>query len=441
MVGVAPAGVAASQATLLAVSPTGNDAGPCTQGVPCASLGRAYEIAPAGAVIEVGSGSYPAQRIVRNRASEIDATITTIRPVTGGTVRLQSLTLGDGEGGNGPHHLRIESISIPDEPVEIREDAQDVELRNVSGANFHIVGARGVRIIGGSWGPCLTDGVTSRCANSKVDAAPSPSYQTTDILIQGAHFHDYRIVPNSGAHFECLFLRAGTNIRVLDSTFTACEFFDIFVQPSDPSVSFGGLRIERNVFQSPYDGNGGNVYGRAVMLSGRGYVWNNVAIRRNSIIGAVFSLDDGTSAGWTGIEFSGNIGETVEPCKPGVRYENNLLARSRCGTTDIASAPYGYLLADARLTVDPQRARAVQTVFRLRAAGRQVSNIARDLRKSGLPRPPFGWSPRGVALLLADSRYLGGVYGPAGAHPRLVAQKVWKATQTVKQRGGTAPRS
>src|SRR5437667_344913 len=45
------------------VSPTGNDAGPCTQVAPCASFDRAYKLAKPGQVVEVAGGEYGSQVI------------------------------------------------------------------------------------------------------------------------------------------------------------------------------------------------------------------------------------------------------------------------------------------------------------------------------------------------------------------------------------------
>ena len=46
------------------MSPTGSDAGLCTQAAPCKSLDRAYRVAEPGDVVQIAEGSYPGQDVL-----------------------------------------------------------------------------------------------------------------------------------------------------------------------------------------------------------------------------------------------------------------------------------------------------------------------------------------------------------------------------------------
>ena len=45
------------------LTPGGSEAGPCTSAAPCKSFTRAYQVAAAGDIIDVGAGSYPIQYV------------------------------------------------------------------------------------------------------------------------------------------------------------------------------------------------------------------------------------------------------------------------------------------------------------------------------------------------------------------------------------------
>ncbi len=148
---------------------------------------------------------------------------------------------------------------------------------------------------GGDWGPCTVPSQT--CSNSKLDTSTG-----SNILIDGARFHDYRIVPNSGEHFECLIMFSGRNVTVRNSTFTDCEFYNIFVQ--HPAwAGYAGpdgtwprdMVFERNTFTPVWE-NG--YWGRrfsALAFSPRQRPFYNVAVRCNNFTGGAYTSvnDDG----------------------------------------------------------------------------------------------------------------------------------------------------
>jgi hypothetical protein len=67
--GAGVAGVAAA-APQLYLSPTGSDAGRCTQNAPCASFARAFALAPAGATVTVAAGDYTSCPPVKGSKSD-----------------------------------------------------------------------------------------------------------------------------------------------------------------------------------------------------------------------------------------------------------------------------------------------------------------------------------------------------------------------------------
>ena len=312
------------------------------------------------------AGTYPQQQIRANGKSPSPPVV--IRPAPNAVVRIQGVQLGESTNGNGPHGVVLRGLRLPGYEVEIFEGAKDITVQDVQAADFYIRGAQRVRIHGGSYGPCLTDGHNAHCGNSKVDTV-DPPYVTDDIVIENVVFHDYRIVQGSGAHFECLFIRGGTHVSVIGSRFVNCEFFDLFVQWSGTPIE--GLRIERNRFEPAFNGSGQR-WEISVMFSGGGYVWPGVRVLRNAFVGTWPIMDDGTNGGFADVVVGENLFGAKTACFRGVTYRGNVGSARACGPSDRAGI-FGYRLVDGKA----------------RASGGRGRDRADDVR-SCRGRPPSG---------------------------------------------------
>ncbi|MFN0153268.1 MAG: recombinase family protein [Gaiella sp.] len=415
---------APGQSQTLYVAPGGTDSSGCTSAAPCATLQRAYALSRPGGVVEMAGGSYPSQAIAR--VDRPAGTAVTLKPRAGQAVTIEELWIGYPEEGNGPRDLVVEGLTIGPKPVSVFEGSQRIVLRNLRAPNFYIRGAQNVLVDRGTYGPCTTDGVTAVCANSKIDGNDPKFSLASDITIQGVRFQDYRIVPGSGAHFECLFVRAGVRVSILRSVFERCEFFDIFVQYSGQPLT--DLRVEGNLFHAPLQDV--NVErDTAFELSGRGYLFERVTLRRNSFINSFPFLDDGTGAGLAGSVVEANIAKTLG-CMPGVTYIRNATQRGEpCGATDF-QASFGYTVGSGALVVEPKAAAAIRAAFEAAESGKSsLKTIARDLKRRRLPAPRGGWTVKNLDTLLRDKFVLGSVIGAPGTHPAIVPYKLWRRVQ------------
>jgi len=262
----------------------GNDSNACTQAQPCKSFQRGYEKAQPGETVEVAAGNYPAQQM-RPDASKTSPNDVVIRPAPGATVKVAGLNLGISETPNsGPKHLTIRDIGDSRNPqgAFTAIGVDDVTWENLDAANFRTDWSSNFTVRGGDWGPCTVP--SSTCSNSKLDTSTG-----SNILIEGARFHDYRIVPNSGEHFECLIMFSGRNVTVRDSTFTDCEFYNIFVQ--HPAwAGYAGpdgtwprdILLQRNTFTQPWENGRAGVRNTAVAFSPRNVPFYGVVLDCNT---------------------------------------------------------------------------------------------------------------------------------------------------------------
>jgi hypothetical protein len=276
------------------VSVNGNDS-TCQQGnasLPCKSFTKAYDIARNGDVVSVSAGTYPSQRIVRDeKYTTADTPDVIFRPAPGATVTVGNLEFGKSvpvEGGtaNAPSNITVENMR--DDGASsgcdwyVGTDAYWVTIVNGDACNLLIEQAKHTTVLGGDWGPCTVPGP---CSNMKIVDSP---YVTMD----GMNVHDFRIVPGSGEHFECMFIVSGRDITVRNSTFTNCEYYDIFVQRYYGTLE-GFLLIEYNTFGVPWDGQGHQNRPGALAFSPRGTPFRNVTIKCNTFApGTGISVND-----------------------------------------------------------------------------------------------------------------------------------------------------
>lgn len=377
--------------------------------------------------MQVASGIYAGQAIVRAPAKRSSRRVV-FRPAPRARVILRGLKLGTSvTSGDGPRNLTIRGMRVvaangKQLNVAAFAPTRNVVLRNLNAASFYLNGVRKFRVKGGDWGPCLSSGnhVVDLCSNSKIDRNPL----NNNITIDGARFHDYRIVPGSGAHFECMFIAGGTNITVRNSRFSDCEFYNIFIQYH--GSPFNGLRIENNRFYTPWNGQGVRNRVSGVTFSGRGYVWRDVLVRRNSFTTAI-QPDDGDSGGWINFRIVRNIGQVHQGCGlNGVAFKRNVWRKARCSASD-RRIPFGYVMGAGTLRPARVKAAVVRKIFVLAAKGRRPVGIARRLNRLGAPAPGDKWTGRSVRGILFNRAYRGGFYGARGTHRRVITRAAWRA--------------
>lgn len=273
----------------LIVAPRGNDA-TCRRNKlkrPCASFDRAYALSRLGDVVHVLGGAYPFQRLTAKRGKklDVDAPNVIIQPAPGASVTVAGLELAGDDTQSGPSHVTVRGFRdsrSPQGAVEV-EGAFDVRLENIDAANFRIDHSSNVTVRGGDWGPCTVP--SSTCSNSKIDVDAG-----ANIVVEHARFHDYRIVPNSGEHFECMIVFGGRNVTIRGNTFTNCEFYNIFIQHPTWADGYNGrtpegMVIERNSFSPVWENGVWNVRFSALAFSPRRIPFRNVVVRCNEFRG------------------------------------------------------------------------------------------------------------------------------------------------------------
>ena len=274
------------------LSPSGSDTNACTQTAPCKSFQRGYERANPGQTVVLAAGNY-GQQTMRRSQSKTSTDDVVIEPASGATVTVTDLTLGAMDTPNsGPEHLTLRNIRDAKSPQGSFEfvGVNDVTLENLDAANFYENWSSNLTIRGGDWGPCTVPG---NCSNSKFDVETG-----SNIVVENAIFANFRIVPNSGEHFECMIIFGGQNLTIRGNTFRDCEFYDIFLQhPVWAGSRFDGssprgIDIENNSFDVTWD-NGIDGRKSAVAFSPRRVPFSDVLVKCNTFLfGSTVSVND-----------------------------------------------------------------------------------------------------------------------------------------------------
>jgi chitodextrinase len=329
------------------VATNGSDANPCTQASPCLSLNRAYRVAQPGQVVEVAGGFYANQTILADSTKSATSSLVVIRPVSGTKVTVNNLRF------EGARSLAVKSLTVADATGKQRlvtavAGATNILLENMDAANFYVHAVKDFTIRGGDWGPCLTTSTSEKsnegvdgCSNSKIDG------QSQNVVVEDAVFHDYRILPGSGAHFECMFIVNGTNVTIRRNKFQNCEFYDIFIQDYTKTGNPTGLVIENNWFDTPWNGAGVQNRPGAIEFSPRGVPFKDVLIRNNSFINTGMSLNgDADGTVYSNFRVVGNIAKLYwAGCTASITFRFNLWVgtSSTCATTDRTLTAFPYV--------------------------------------------------------------------------------------------------
>ena len=356
-VGGRPVGQAAPTSVVrkiaVAVSTFGKDSS-CTRGVhpaPCASFGRAYQLARCGDIIGVEPGSYPAQRIGYDGRKTCTNAAVLLRP-SRGTVSVRSpdctprpnqctaLVLGNDVTDVGaPSGLTVRGIRIRGD-VEVYgnggSQGDHLTLDHITGGGGVVSDATHFVLSNSRMGGCQNDDYSPHktpCDNNFIFASQDDGYATTARLVHDT-FHDFtkRTVDS---HFECLFILDVTTVVVEDSRFYNCMEAGIQLEYRETPRS---VLIQNNWFGQTSDENGDSRECNAIRLSSNDGSQTNTLIRYNSfahgqgvisssgtptsgvrMIGNLFGLDPTADCATGRVGFSGAV------------YDSNVWERHRYG--------------------------------------------------------------------------------------------------------------
>ena len=239
-----PVGSAARIPTLF-VSPTGNDAGRCTNAAPCRSLGRAYRVAELGSIVQVAGGSYGAQTIGDDSSKDADRDLdVTFRPAPRSKSSFAGLTVS-------ARHIVFAGTGLRSGfsfgAWMTMPGASDITFRDVSTNIFGIVGATKISIIGGQVGPWDSSPAGE---DPQIKAASPTTSPPTDILISGVYFHDITKNSYPDYHTDCLQFLSGKHVVIRGNTFARCSDTDLFVRSwaRGPADALSDFVVEHNLF-------------------------------------------------------------------------------------------------------------------------------------------------------------------------------------------------
>lgn len=258
---------------------------------PGQSWDAAYDAAAAGDVIELASGAHGNQVITGNKQVTIRAAAGAAVTATDVDVRASGLTL------QGPMVVR--------------------DLSTSGGSGARVTGATVQNITVNSQNRTATPGYVANCwdctwrnidigfareANAllMIDGGYPSAGSVKNLLIVDSYFHDIVLNPGSSVHSQCIW-HAAQGTRIVNTRFSNCSTFDVFVSEAGGSAS-SGVTLEGNQFGKTFKADGSvHFYTvRSHPVVGQPFV--RVAQNHFEL---VMSVGGGTP---TGPEFCGNTG-------------------------------------------------------------------------------------------------------------------------------------
>jgi chitodextrinase len=305
----------------LFLSPSGSDGSPCTAAAPCRNFQRAYDLAAAGAIVQLAGGSYGSQSISGSHA----APAVVFRPAAGASVSL---------GGLDVHADNLEIRDMSASYWLSYAESDGFTARNLNVSFIQIYGSSHISVVGGDMGPSYTPGGNSTV--SYITYGANGTVAPTNVLIDGAYFHDFRR-GSVADHMECLMVVGGNGITIRNSKWQRCDIFNIFfTQWAGPNPPKNVL-LENNFFNATTtDGNPGGT-SLALQFSGHMNQMEGYTVRNNSLV-----MPLGIDSPPVGVTIVGNA-MAFSGCVGGVTYAYNVVQDDlgvRCGSTDeIVSGP------------------------------------------------------------------------------------------------------
>jgi hypothetical protein len=333
-----------SSATLY-LSPSGSDAGSCTQGAPCKTLARAYALAQGGETVKLAAGTY-ADTSLPLTSGKTAATPVAFEPAEGASVKFSKLLNVQA------HGAELKGFTFEKE-LFFGENAESDVARGNALHNFEIIAngtkaPKSISIIGGTAGPVAdsSDNENNLIATNGPETTAVPS----KITVEGVLIHEYTKV--GSAHVDCLQIWAGNELTIQGNTFRKCAVFDIFLQ-SLPNGSAGtpkNVTIQNNFLEKTTEG----FYSIFLPRHNEGNPehYENLEIRNNSATQAI-SADP--RATYTNAKFNGNIApalvfwneatEVNQATPAGAEADYNVLygAGAKKNGSHDQTAPSGYV--------------------------------------------------------------------------------------------------
>jgi chitodextrinase len=333
-------GTGSGSSSALYVAPNGSDANACTQGAPCLSFNRAYQLAAPGASVTVSAGQYAAQTI-KSSAGKLSGPDVVFQPAAGAVVAVARLTiLGS--------HIQLTNMNFP---YDVGAGASNITLRNINAdAAISVAGASNVSVIGGQvYSPVPT------ASDSQV--ASYGGFVPTNILFDGVYFHDFADTCQTSTcvsnHIECLQVGAANGLTIRNSRFQRCWSHDIFIRSwgymnNSPSP-IKNVLIENNWFAPTTVG-----YYSIQLLDdlASAYAPSSALLRNNTalqgwnihlqygtqqVVGNILPAMDSWACSTTGAGYDYNLYMSGTPCGPHDQVGNPMLVSP--GTFDYDLLP------------------------------------------------------------------------------------------------------
>lgn len=206
-----------------------------------------YASAAPGTVLTVQAGTHQAQSFSRI-ASKMGPPVV-FKPVAGAVTVAGGITSGRAGGSvtsaTGAAHIELRDMTVQGE-VTLRWGSDDWTLRNITARNIRLQSVSDVRVLGGSYGPYLDQVAT-------INTAGGTSPGVSNILIDGAKFHDYTI-SDPAKHAECMQIwpsAPSSDVTIRNTSFRNCTDFGVLVKT--PKLT--GMVFERVTLDEPQTGN------------------------------------------------------------------------------------------------------------------------------------------------------------------------------------------
>ena len=167
----------------------------------------------------------------------------------------------------------------------------------------------------------------------------------SNLTFENNQIHDAGLPSGSGAHTECMYAQAVTNLTLKRNHFYHCAVMDVFITGSD--VANGGY-VENNVFEKPWMSTG------VISNSALAFQFRNGGdpspdpsnwdFRYNTFVGPL-NISSENPVGSGGMRVIGNVFLAADPCgKSNTTYDYNAFVTGfGCGSHAIVNSLATYL--------------------------------------------------------------------------------------------------